>query len=235
MPIYIYSAEAFPGPNNKFEYVQVLGHQIILEAGRWTKLPTRFERPYWTDFKHRGEFSTNKAVSYAQRDVHVNDEVAAEIILRYGFRGVTQMDEDPETHRIPASKLEAAAIAQNRKWREHIISRFENERKMRHMTGHGRLEPTSYELECYSVLGLPEPGSLDEIRAEKGLDKPVAPAALTPELMDLIQEAMEARAAKKAAELANSQAMAAGAISSPVAPAIMTEAELEQATRPSAK
>ncbi len=199
MAIYIYSAESFPGPTTPNEYCQVLGHQILLEAGKWIKLPTRFERPYWTDFRHRGESVTNKAVGYAQRDVHVNDEVATEIIMRFGFRGVVMTENDPEGHRYKAIELEKQAIAQNHKWREHIVARFENERKMRNLTGHGRLEPTPYELECYRVLGLPEPGSIDEIKAEKGLSQPAAQAAvLTPEMMDLIQEGLQARAERNA-------------------------------------
>lgn len=222
MAIWIYSAEAFPGTNGRnAEYIQVLGHTIVVPARQWVKLQTRYERPYWTDYRHRGEGSTNKAVGHASREVFVNDEVAAEIVARYGFRGVVMSEDDPAVKTLKCEKLVATAETQNHKWREHIIARFENERKQRSLTGHGRLEPTPYELECYRECGLPEPGSIDEIKAEKGISAKEA-AVLSPEILVLIQEALETRA-RKAAEAA------AMPLTPPVA---MTEAQLEEATRP---
>lgn len=196
MANWIYSIESFPSDARKGDYVQVTGIQVIIPAGTWMKLEPKYERYWWTDFRHRGAGSTNEAKSRARKDVYSSDDIADSIMAKYNGFGIVRMDEDPTTHAHKREKLEAEAKVANDRYRSYVVARFEDERKTRQLTGRGRMEPTAYELECYRVLGMPEPGTLEGIKAERGTTE--VKFELPPEVAELVAEGLAAR--RKAAE-----------------------------------
>lgn len=195
MAIWIFSVDGFPGSRESgrhTEYCEVLGTQVIFPPGEWVRLKQKYERPYWTDFKHRGEGTTNQAVAHARKDIFTGDEIAVAIVKKYGAYGVVSLEDDPETHpRLRQEKEDEAKVQANR-YHEYIVSRFEDERKARQLTGRGRLEPTAWELTCYRLLGLPQPGSLEAVKAERN---PEVKVELPPEIADLVAEGLAARRA----------------------------------------
>lgn len=197
MATWIYSVEGFPGSRESgrhTEYCEVLGHQINLPAGEWIKLKSHYDRPYWTDFRHRAAGTTNQAVAWAKKDIVQEEDVARALIEKYSGFGVVAMEDDPVTHPDKARRVVEAAKEQNRKCREHAVASYEEERKMRQLTGRGRLAPTAYERYCYQSLGLPEPGTLDAIKAERGTTE--VKVELPPEVAELVAEGLAARRAK---------------------------------------
>ncbi len=201
MSTWIYTVESFPGEpgsGRHTDYAQMWGFQINLEAGCWTRLDDTYDRPYWTDFKHRGEKSTKDAELYAAHEIHTGKALGAMLVLKYGGFGVVSIVSEDHPYESKkkgeALALEEKAKQLHHRYQEGVVARFEDERKTRQLTGRGRLDPSEYERKCYRDLGLPEPGTLDAIKAEK------APAAvelkLPPEIADLVAEGLAARRAR---------------------------------------
>lgn len=207
MAIWIYSVEGFPGTRESgrhTEYCEMYGLTIILKPKEWTKLDGnedglfkgKYVRYFWKDSIQRGPKSTNDARPTAVREVFLAEELADAIIMKYGGIGLAKLDcstpYSPE-NKSTAMQLESQALEQNKRYRASIVARFNDERKARQLTGRGRLEPSAYELDCHRVLGLPVPGTLDEIKAERGTTE--VKVELPPELIDLIHDGISSRRA----------------------------------------
>jgi hypothetical protein len=188
MAVYIYSVESFPGTDangRKADFLQALGHQIILHGGHWTKLAPKYEWPYFTDFQQRGSGPTNKAIAWASKVVTLPEEIAERLTVQHGHRGIVYLQSDPEDNPKRTRDIEAKAKEANTRWREFVIEQYENNRKLRQLTGTGRIVPSLYELECYEVLGLARPGSIDEIKAAKS---PTVEVKLPDDLIRLLHD-----------------------------------------------
>ncbi len=112
----------------------------------------------------------------------------------YGGAGVVSMEEDPFKHPVAREQQETEAKQINRRYREGVVARYEDERKSRQFTGRGRLQPTAFALDCYRALGIPEPGTLEGIKAERGTTE--VKFELPPEVADPVANGLAARRAK---------------------------------------
>jgi len=176
MAWFVYSPEAFPGTHEngrKYEYVQVLGHQVILKENTWTKLEGRFTKRRFDSYLDET----------GHEDVFLADEIAEAISRKYGFRGVMVTEALPGSDTCKA--LEAESKERNLTLRRAIILEFEQNRYHAQMTGFGRLTPTLFEVECYKLLGqnIPSAGFANE-------NKPIS-VTMPPELTELLKKLTE--------------------------------------------
>lgn len=173
MAMYLWSEEQFPGSTasgRKHEYLQVLGGIIVLvpAAQRWVKLDARYQTPRrhddWKDLQGHVE-------------THAADEVAEAVVNTYGFRGIVVTEEEPGTEKSKA--LIAQAKATNLKWRQSVVEDFMSQRKAAELGRPGRLAPTAYEEECFTVLGIQIPSTVESMRTAQA--PPVIQVNITPE------------------------------------------------------
>src|SRR5260370_36275765 len=87
------------------------------------------------------------------------------LIGRWGSGGVVVLDHEPskdEKERI-AREAKDANVALRMK----VVEEYENALREKEVTGHGRTRPTPYEDECYPILGLTKPYSVEAMRAQR--------------------------------------------------------------------
>ena len=197
MSVWLYSVMGFPGKAEEGrvgEQCQYFGISLELKPRVWTKLEHKYDRPWFKDYVQRGGSALPLAIARrAEHEIHVDTDLADMIVLKYGGCGLVRMDvDDPmsKDHYATRTKLEAEAEAAYHRYFEYVVARFEDERKMRQLSKQGRMEPTVFERHCYKTLGLPEPGTLDALKAERS---PEVKVELPPEIYDLIREGLAAR------------------------------------------
>lgn len=162
MPHYIYSSETLPNPAmfGKAGYTPEWfiwnGIQLpILNKGEWLKLPDNFYNLIHKDWRDKNGTRQHVAM----------EEIAKALNARWGRRGVICMDHEPTA----AEKLvlEAQSAETNLAFRMTIVEGYENAVREREVTGKGRTTPTPYEDECYTLLGLTKPYSVEAMRAQR--------------------------------------------------------------------
>lgn len=162
MPFYIYSSENLPNndlsdkPGYSPETFTWGGVTLPpLQAEKWLKQPELFHtirRADWTDKQGRKDYTTG-------------EEYFKVLKTRWGGRGVIILDHEPSAEEkvSVAAKSKAANLA----YRMTVIERYEHQIRDREITGIGRTQPTPYEDECYSILGLTKPYSVEAMRAQR--------------------------------------------------------------------
>jgi hypothetical protein len=159
---WLYSAESFPNidmmgrPGYTPEYVGHAGIQLApVEKEKWTQLPSN-----WTNVKHRDWMDKRGT----PERVLAEDLVKA-ILARFGERGLTILDHEPTSteKESVAKKMADANIAH----RMRAVEWYENQVREKEVTGTGRTKPTPYEDECYTMLGLTKPYSVEAMRAQR--------------------------------------------------------------------
>lgn len=164
MAWFIYSPEALPNP--KFmgkpgytpdgEYIRYNGVTLpILPEKTWMELPAYIPTLHhrdWTDKQGHAE-----RVYIEQFKPVVNG--------RFAERGVIMLDHEPTD--AEKSKLEPVALELNLKWRKQCVQWYEDQVREKEITGHGRTKPTPYEDECYEILNLSKPYSVEAFKAQR--------------------------------------------------------------------
>jgi hypothetical protein len=162
MPHFIYSPEELPNTAmlGKSGYTPEWfiwnGVQLpVLNKGQWVKLPDNFYNTIHKDWRDRGT-RTHIAMEDIARQINGG---------RYGARGVVCMDHEPTAAEKVA--IEASSAEKNMAFRMTIVEGYENAVREREITGKGRSMPTPYEDECYTILGLTKPYSVEAMRAAR--------------------------------------------------------------------
>lgn len=164
MPYFIYSTEALPNPElmgkpgytPDSEYVGHGGFRIgLLPANTWMALP---ERTF--TIKHRDW--TDRA---GTREAIYMEDIAPAIRNKTEHRGVILLDHEPSEKE--KEKLEQKSKEMNLAFRMKAVEWYENQVREKEVTGHGRTTPTPYEDECYTILGLTKPYSVEAMRAQR--------------------------------------------------------------------
>jgi hypothetical protein len=158
----VYSSEDFPkwdADNGCMcDYLQALGVQVILKAGKWTHLEdfykhVRFES--WVD-----------AAGDGRESITTGQQVAERLQGDFRLRGVRVANLDKITD-VEREKIEADSKEQNLKLRRMFVDRFEQQFRTKMQGGPGRWLPNAYESECYQLLGLKPPDTVQKAETEQ--------------------------------------------------------------------
>jgi len=162
MAFWIYSSETIPNPESfgkpgyTPEWFVWGGVQLpVLNKGEWTKLSDSFYNMRHRDWRDKSGVREHIAAA----------DMTKALTGRWGNRGVVVLDHEP-------SKEEKARIAResqdaNLAFRMKVVEEYENAVREKEVTGHGRTKPTPYEDECYTILGLTKPYSVEAMRAQR--------------------------------------------------------------------
>ena len=93
------------------------------------------------------------------------DDLFDRLRKRFENRGLVFLDHEPTI--VEKVELEKDAYQKNLAFRMTIVEGYENAVREKEVTGKGRTTPTPYEDECYSVLGLTKPYSVEAMRAQR--------------------------------------------------------------------
>lgn len=160
MSWYLYSTESIPNknlvgkPTYTPEYLLHGGVQIIVEGG-WQKVEDKFYNFRHEDWKDRAGRRTRIA----------GDEVMEALANRFKDRGVIIVDHEPSAEE--KKELESRSKALNDAFRMSQVEWYETQVEEKKVTGHGRTKPTAYEDQCYQLLGLTKPYSVEAMRAQR--------------------------------------------------------------------
>lgn len=163
MSYWIYSSEALPNPKligkpgytPDSEYIRFHGvHLGVIPEKQWMELPESLQttrKRSWRDAPEPIE------VPIRQFRPIVNSQ--------FGARGVILLDHEPNA--VEKKELEAKSLAANLAHRMTVVEWYENQVREKEVTGQGRSKPTPYEDECYGILGLTKPYSVEAMRAQR--------------------------------------------------------------------
>jgi hypothetical protein len=161
---WIFSSEALPNPEMlgrpgytpDSEYIRFGGIALPnIPKNKWMELPDSFttiRRQDWKD-KHGQEV-----------DIPVR-KFKGVIDGRFAERGVVFLDHEPTDYEKQV--LKKASEELNMAWRRQCIQWYEDQVREKEVTGHGRTKPTPYEDECYEVMGMEKPYSVEAMRAQR--------------------------------------------------------------------
>lgn len=164
MSYFIYSTEPLPNPalmgkpgyTPDGEYIQHGGFRLSqLPAKTWLKLPDReftIRHRDWMDRK-------------GTRESIYMEDIAPAIKTKVEGRGVILLDHEPSAEEKKA--LEQKSEETHLAFRMKCVEWYENQVREKEVTGHGRTNPTPYENECYEILGLTKPYSVEAMRAQR--------------------------------------------------------------------
>lgn len=187
MSYYIYSEEAFPNeelqgkPGYSPERLMHAGIQLAVHAKTWTKLPDRFSSVRHKDWVNRA----------GERYIVTIEDIVKPLEARFGNRGVIFLDHEPSAHE--KAKFEHEAHEANLAYRMAAVEWYENQRHEKEVSGTGRTRPTPYEDQCYQILGLTKPYSVEAMRAQRH------PGEAVGEQIVAALERLDARRAEQAA------------------------------------
>lgn len=161
MSYWLYSVESFPNAELQGksgyspEYLMHAGIQLTLQAKTWTKLPDRFSSVRHKDWANRA----------GERYIVTVEDIIKPLEARFASRGVIFLDHEPSA--AEKAKYEKEAHEVNLAHRMAAVEWYENQRHEKEVTGQGRTRPTPYEDQCYQILGLTKPYSVEAMRAQR--------------------------------------------------------------------
>jgi len=174
----IYSVEEFPkwDSDNQCmaDYKQSLGVQVVLQAKKWTRLEDFY--------KHVRYESWIDAAGDGRESIVTGKEVAIRMTGDFGSIGLACADID-KIGDADREALEAKALANNLKHRRRFVDRFEEQFRTKMQGGPGRWLPNTYEAECYKVLGLKPPDTVQKAETEQRAQVQVIEQKIDPETL----------------------------------------------------
>ena len=192
MSYWLYSVESFPHQDligkagYTPEYLQHSGIQLTVKGGEWMELPSN-----WANVMHR-DWMDRKGT---RERILVEDIVKAVVASKPG-RGLVILDHEPSASE--KTKVEKQAEEANRAHRMKAVEWYENQVTEKQVTGHGRTNPTPYEDECYTLLGLTKPYSVEAMRAQRHPGEAVGEQIVA--ALDRLDKRRATEAAKSAPE-----------------------------------
>jgi DNA-binding Lrp family transcriptional regulator len=199
---WIYSSEALPNPEflgkprytPDSEYIKFSGIALpFIPKGQWMKLPDEFTTIRRADWKDKHGTEVEVPIKRFMAIVNNPERGFAE-------RGVIMLDHEPGE--AEKKKLEQLSAELNFKFRGKQVEFYENQRQMA-LARQGTYEPTPYIDECYDIVGMKKPYSMEALKAQRD---PGQAAAV--QIASAIKEALQgarqdaADAASAALELA---------------------------------
>lgn len=195
MAYWIYSSESLPNPemmgrpgyNPDNDYIRWHGvHLGVVLKDKWTKLPdffTSYRRASWRSPKEEYEVPIRVFKPMIESS-------------RFAEKGVIILDHEP----TPAERetLQARSRAANMAFRMKVVENFEQERTAA-IGRQGRLNAGPYENECYEILGIVKPYSVEAMRAQRHPGEAVGEQIVS--ALDRLLERKE-REAREAAAIA---------------------------------
>lgn len=161
MSWFLYSAEGLPSKTlqGKPRYTPEIpmwgGISLNLPEKEWTKFPENFYTTRHKDWRDR----------QGTRDHVAGEDLFKALKGRFSGRGIIFLDHEPTDEE--RALLEKEAHDTNLAYRMTCIEQYEAAVREKEVTGHGRTTPTPYEDECYSILGLTKPYSVEAMRAQR--------------------------------------------------------------------
>lgn len=166
MSFYIYSHEALPNPammgkaryTPDGDYIKFGGVTLpILPAKTWVELDQ--DDPRYTTLRRR-DWTDRQGT-----EVEVRLKAFMPIInSRFADRGVVMLDHKPSLEE--REQLKVACEELNLKYRKKAVEFFENQRDMA-KARQGTYDPTPYIDECYELLGMDKPYSLEAMKEQR--------------------------------------------------------------------
>ncbi len=169
MPYYLYSPEALPNPEfmgkprytPDNDYIKFAGVTLPpIPKKQWLKLDD--EDPRYNTLRRadwRDRHGTAIEVPLKKfRPVIENPERG------FAERGVVMLDHEPAPHEKKA--IEAKSEELNMRWRKKCVEFFEQQRDNA-KARQGTYEPTPYIDECYEMLEMRKPYSMEALRAQR--------------------------------------------------------------------
>ncbi len=163
MSYWVYSPEDLPNPammGRAFytpEYIAHNGFQFPpLKKGEWTQLPNTYSTMRHRDWVDKQGF----------RDTIFIDEDFIQRLRDLGWeqRGFIFMDHKPSQVEAHQAQVESKRL--NDVFRQRRIDDFEHEAKAREMRG-AYVQPLPYVEECYEILGIAKPYSVEALKAQR--------------------------------------------------------------------
>lgn len=139
------------------EYIILNGFQFpFLKKGAWTQLPNTYRTTRHRDWVDKQGFS----------DAVFIDEEFIQRIKDQGWekRGFIFLDHKPSQVEDHQARQESKRL--NDAFRQRYLDQFEHESEARKMRG-AYIQPTPYVEECYEILGLAKPYSVEALKAQR--------------------------------------------------------------------
>jgi hypothetical protein len=164
MAWHIFSSEALPNPEfmgkagytPDSEYIRFGGIALpVLPKGTWVKLPDSFTTIRHMDWKDRQGTEVEISVRRFKAVVDNPERGFAE-------RGVIMLDHDPSD--AEKAKLGQLSAELNLKFRRRHVEFYENQRQIA-LARQGTYPVTPYVDECYEILSLHKPYSVEALQA----------------------------------------------------------------------
>jgi hypothetical protein len=200
MPWQIWSPEDFPKRGDQgflIDYCQAYRIQVTLKADTWTQLdPDGFyKQSYvqsWVDKEADEKEVTTSARELATR---ICRDKGMEFNGAYYSVGLMFCNSD-STDLEEIAKLEAEGKRRNRVFRKKVVESFEMQFRVKSQGGPGRWAPTTYEQECYEMLGMNPP----EVVNRQAAQVPANIQIIQPDAA-MISQLIAAEVEKRMAEL----------------------------------
>lgn len=166
MSWYIYSSEALPNPEMMgkprytpdSEYIKVQGIALpLIPKGKWMELPDEFTTIRRSDWKDKQGTEVIVPIKRFKPIVESVERGFAE-------RGVIMLDHEPSE--AEKKRLEALSFELNMKFRKRQVEFYENQRQIA-LARQGTYDPTPYVDECYEMLGMKKPYSVEALQAQR--------------------------------------------------------------------
>lgn len=188
MPYYVFAPEDLPNPEMMGkpyytpEYIILNGFQFPpLKKGVWTPLPNTYRT-----VRHRDWVDKQGA-----SDTVFIDEEFIQRLRDQGWekRGFIFLDHKPSQVEEHQARQESKRL--NETFRQKCIDQFEHDAEARKMRG-AYIQPTPYVEECYAILGIAKPYSVEALKAQR---QPGEEAAL--KIADAIKDALASSEARQ--------------------------------------
>jgi len=162
MAYFMFSPESIPNPvligkgGYSPEWLMHAGISLgQVEGDKWVKLQEGYSNTKHKDWRDKA--GTEEYIPASR--------LVKALEARFGARGVIFIDHAPS--KDEREEIEKKAKDANVAWRMRCIEQYEAQVREREVTGHGRTSPTPYEDECYSMLGVTKPYSVEAMRAQR--------------------------------------------------------------------
>lgn len=198
MSYWIYSPEALPNPDMMGmpfytpdnDWIKWGGVALpAVPKGQWTRLPDEMETRRRTSWRDPWQEVIIPIKKYQQVVNSANGPFAS--------RGVVMLDHEPTDKE--KEKLEAKAGELNLRSRKRAVEFFESQRKAAEAR-QGTYEPSPYIDECYEMLQMKKPYSMEALRAQRDPGREAA-REMAEAMRDVFRAERQAAANEVAAQL----------------------------------
>lgn len=166
MSYFIYSSEALPNPEMMgrprytpdSEYIRFGGIALpVLPKAKWLKLPDSYQTLRRRDWRDKQGEEIEIPIRKFKPVVDNPERGFAE-------RGVIMLDHEPSEKE--KETLEELSAELNLRFRKKAIEFYENQRQIA-LARQGTYDPTPYVDECYEILKLKKPYSVEALQAQR--------------------------------------------------------------------